>query len=111
MLNIRKIDQNFDVAGQLEPAQIGEVSARGYRTIICMRPDNEGFSQPAFSEMETAARSAGLETVYFPVVPGRMTADQASQLKAILASRKGPVLAYCASGNRCAAAYDMARRA
>ncbi len=75
-----------------------------------MRPDNEGPGQPAFRLMEDAARATGLEAIYFPVVPGSMTADQARELKSILKDRDGPVLAYCASGNRCVAAWEMARR-
>ena len=110
MINTRKIDQNFDVTGQLAPAHMANASALGYRTVICMRPDNEGFNQPAFSDMEAAAKAAGIEAIYFPVIPGSMTPDQARKLKTILSGRNGPVLAYCASGNRCAAAYDMAKR-
>lgn len=111
MVATRKIDSTFDVTGQILPDQAADIAARGYRTLICMRPDNEGFNQPAFAEVKAAAEGAGIETIYFPVVPGAMTSEQARQLKAILARQDGPVLAYCASGNRCAAAYDLAKRA
>ncbi len=110
MVATRKIDTQFDVAGQIAPDQAADIAARGYRTLICMRPDNEGFNQPAFSDVKQAAETAGMEAIYFPVVPGSMAADQARELKAILAGRQGPVLAYCASGNRCAAAYELSRR-
>jgi sulfide:quinone oxidoreductase len=43
----------------------------GFRSIICNRPDGEGNDQPTFSEIEEAARAAGLEAYYMPVVPGR----------------------------------------
>lgn len=111
MVSTRKIDTAFDVSGQITPEQAADIAARGYRTLICMRPDNEGFGQPAFAEVKKVAEASGLEAIYFPVVPGSMTADQARELKTILSGREGPVLAYCASGNRCAAAYDMSRRA
>ena len=39
-----------------------------------------------------------------------MTVDQAKELKKILGEKEGPVLAYCASGNRCVGAYEMAKR-
>ncbi|MBB4065376.1 TIGR01244 family sulfur transferase [Gellertiella hungarica] len=110
MVQVRKIDSGFDVAGQLVPDQMAEVSTLGYKRVICMRPDNEGFNQPAFADIAAAADKAGLTAIYFPVVPGQMTPDQARKLKTILGSESGPVLAFCASGNRCAAAYDMARR-
>lgn len=110
MVNVRKIDDNFDVSAQLMPEQLGKISEMGYKTLICMRPDKEGANQPAFADMEKAARSVGIEPFYLPVVPGSITADQARKLKLILAEREGPALAYCASGNRCAAAFDLTKR-
>lgn len=110
MINTRKIGSSFDVAAQLVPEQLATLAGMGYRTLICMRPDNEGAGQPAFADMEKAARGVGLEPYYLPVIPGAITADQARQLKAILAEREGPVLAYCASGNRCAAAFELSNK-
>lgn len=110
MVATRKIDSTFDVTGQITPDQAADIATRGYKMLICMRPDNEGFNQPAFADVKSAAEGAGMEAVYFPVVPGSMTPDQARKLKTILAAQSGPVLAYCASGNRCAAAYDFAKR-
>ncbi|MFN3717878.1 MAG: beta-lactamase hydrolase domain-containing protein [Rhizobium rhizophilum] len=69
-----------------------------------MRPDKEGFLQPSFEEVEEAARRAGLEAHYLPVIPGSISFDQARQLKELLANQSGPILAYCASGMRCVAA-------
>lgn len=109
-MSIRNIDTNFHVTGQIGPQQISDIAQLGYKTVICMRPDNEGFNQPAFAVMAKAAEQAGLDAVYLPVVPGQMTPSQVAELKEILSRSEGPVLAYCASGNRCAAAYDMARR-
>ncbi|MCB1445754.1 MAG: TIGR01244 family phosphatase [Rhizobiaceae bacterium] len=109
-MSIRPVDPNFHVTGQMSPAQMKEVAGLGYRTVICMRPDKEGFSQPAFSEMAEAARSAGIEAFYIPVTPGAMTVEQAHELRRILAGREGPTLAYCASGNRCISAYEMSKR-
>lgn len=106
----RALGENFAVSGQLTPEQLPHVSSLGYRTLICMRPDNEGFDQPAFSAMETAARAAGIDAHYLPVVPGALSREQAQKLKQLMRSSKGPVLAYCASGNRCASAYAMASR-
>jgi sulfide:quinone oxidoreductase len=109
-MSIRPVDNGFHVTGQISPAEIGDIAARGYKTVICMRPDNEGFAQPAFVDIAAAARDAGLSAHYIPVTPGRMTPEQALELKTILSGQQGPTLAYCASGNRCVAAYDMAKR-
>ena len=108
-MNIRMIDSTFHVTGQITAAQFADLARQGYRTVICMRPDHEGFSQPVFADMEQAGERAGIQTYYLPVVPGRMTPSQVIELRTVLAGAQGPILAYCASGNRCAAAYDLAR--
>ena len=111
-MSIRTLDSNFHVAGQINPGQVSDLAQLGYRTVICMRPDHEGGAdQPVFADMAKAAGQAGLEAFYLPVVPGQMTSEQVAELKTILSKTAGPILAYCASGNRCAAAYEMARRA
>lgn len=110
-MRIRSVDPAFHVTGQIKPAQLPEIAALGFKTVICMRPDREGFFQPSFEDVAQAAKQAGMDAHYLPVIPGHFSDDQARQLKDLLASQPGPVLAYCASGMRCAAAYDMAKRA
>lgn len=109
-MSIRSIDPSFHVSGQIKPAQLPEIAGLGFKTVICMRPDKEGFMQPSFSDVAAAARAAGLEAHYVPVVLGSLSLAQAQQLKDILTRQSGPILAYCASGQRCAAVYDMAKR-
>ena len=109
-MSIRPVDPSFHVTGQISPAQVKDIAGMGYKTVICMRPDKEGFFQPAFAEMEQAAKAAGIEAFYIPVTPGAMTVEQAQELKKILTSREGPTLAYCASGMRCVSAYEMSKR-
>ncbi|MDZ7873899.1 MAG: TIGR01244 family sulfur transferase [Rhizobium sp.] len=108
-MSIRSIDPSFHVTAQIKPQQLQAIAELGFKTVICMRPDREGFSQPAFDEIESAAQQVGLDAHYLPVVPGSMSFDQARELKAIISRQSGPILAYCASGQRCAAAYDLAK--
>jgi uncharacterized protein (TIGR01244 family) len=109
-MSIRSIDPSFHVAGQIHPSHLQEIADLGFKTVICMRPDREGFRQPSFEEIAQAAQQAGIEAHYLPVVPGAFSFDQARQLKDVLKVQSGPVLAYCASGQRCAAAYEMSKR-
>jgi uncharacterized protein (TIGR01244 family) len=109
-MSIRTIAENFHVTGQIAPAGMKDIAGLGYRTVICMRPDRESANQPAFADMAAAAGAEGIEAFYIPVVPGAITAEQVGELKKIIDTRPGPLLAYCASGNRCAAAYEMAKR-
>lgn len=110
-MSIRSIDPSFHVTGQIKPSQLRELADLGFKAVICMRPDKEGFFQPSFEDVEEAARDVGLEAHYLPVIPGSVSFDQARQLRDLLSRRSGPVLAYCASGMRCIAAYDLAKRA
>jgi sulfide:quinone oxidoreductase len=109
-MSIRSIDPSFHVTGQISPSQLQEIAGLGYKTVVCMRPDNEGFRQPSFDVIANAAQAAGLEAHYLPVVPGSLSSEQAQKLKTILGKQAGPILAYCASGQRCAHLYDMAKR-
>lgn len=110
-MSIRKITDQFHVTGQLTPEQMADMARLGYKTVICMRPDHEGGPvQPIFAEIADAAAGCGLSAHHLPVVPGRMTPSQVAELRALLDSRPGPVLAFCASGQRCAMAFDLATR-
>ena len=59
-MDIRKINRGLSVSPQIAPADMAELKMAGFRSIICNRPDGEGNDQPTFSEIEAAARSAGL---------------------------------------------------
>lgn len=104
-MSIRAIDDHFHVTGQLSPGHMQDIAGLGYKTVICMRPDNEGFGQPLFADMAKAAAAAGLDIHYIPVIPGRMTPEQGAELKSVLKGADGRILAFCASGGRCEAAY------
>jgi uncharacterized protein (TIGR01244 family) len=109
-MSIRKLDERFHVAPQLAPGQMQDVAALGYKALVCMRPDGEGFGQPTFETVNAAATAQGLAAFYVPARPGALTYVEAQKLKAIIEAADGPVLAYCASGNRCAMAYEMAKQ-
>lgn len=47
-MSIRSIDPSFHVTGQIKPSQLREIADLGFKTLICMRPDKEGFFQPSF---------------------------------------------------------------
>lgn len=107
---ITPITPIFHVSPQLDPREVAAIAAAGYRTLVCMRPDGEAFGQPAWAAVEAEAKKHGLQTHYIPAQSGAVTPAQAAQLKQVLAQAPGKVLAYCASGNRCALAYQMARQ-
>ncbi len=57
-MNIRKIDDEFSVTGQITPEQVKAVSAAGFKGIVCARPDERGTSgQPSFAEIARPRRA------------------------------------------------------
>jgi sulfide:quinone oxidoreductase len=51
-MDVRKLTDDVFVAPQIEVSDIPALAARGFRTIICNRPDGEALEQPSFSEIE-----------------------------------------------------------
>jgi len=50
--------------------------------------------------MQAAAEAAGLEFVFNPVTGGMLTESNVDEQADAIAGSEGPVVAYCASGNR-----------
>ncbi|MCO6187296.1 beta-lactamase hydrolase domain-containing protein [Rhizobium sp. L1K21] len=107
-MSVRQVDTNYFVAGQIKPENIEILVRNGFTTVVCTRPDGEGFGQPRFSEIEAAAKAGGIEAYYLPV-GGGLPPEHVKQMKSIMANAKGKVLGYCASGNRATMLYQMAR--
>lgn len=96
---IQKLAEDFAVLAQIGAADVTEIAAAGYQTIICNRPDSEQGAVPHQQIADAAAR-AGVDFVYLPVVSGAITDQDVVDMAAALAAAKKPVLAYCRSGAR-----------
>ncbi len=94
------LSPDFAVAAQITPADLPAIASQGFRSVICNRPDGEEAGQPGFALIEKAAQAAGVQAVYLPIVPGRMTQADVDQLESLLQTLPKPVLAYCRSGSR-----------
>jgi sulfide:quinone oxidoreductase len=104
----KRLTAEVAVAPQIEPAEVAELAAQGFRSIICNRPDGEGADQPLFADIERAAAAAGIETRYLPVETGKVSDDDAMKFSAALAALPKPILAYCRSGTRSATLWALA---
>lgn len=107
---ITPLTAHYHVSPQVDPREVAAIAAAGYTTLVCMRPDGEMFGQPDWALVEAEAKKHGLQTHFIPARSGAVTPAQAAQLKQVLAQAPGKVLAYCASGNRCAMAFQMAQQ-
>jgi uncharacterized protein (TIGR01244 family) len=99
MSDFRFVTENFAVSPQISLADVSAAAARGFTLIINNRPDGEAPDQPAGARIEQAARVAGLDYLWVPVL-GRPTADQARAVRDAVDTASGTVLAYCRSGTR-----------
>jgi uncharacterized protein (TIGR01244 family) len=107
-MDIRLIDSGFSVTGQIDGADVEAAAAAGFKTLICNRPDNEGWGQPKHAEIRAAADKAGMKFHHVPVVSGALTEADVETMRRALAGAAGPVLAFCRSGARSANLYQLA---
>jgi len=108
-MHARKIDDAFSVSEQITPQDMAAIAAAGFKSIVCNRPDGEGWGQPKFAEIEAAARVAGLKSAYVPVTPGGMGERDVRRFAELMRSLPAPVLGYCKSGARAAAIWQAAQ--
>jgi|TARA_R100000501_G_scaffold13654_4_gene25003 sulfide:quinone oxidoreductase len=100
-METRKLSPDLSVVGQIQPDDVGNIAAAGYKSIICSSPDGEEASQPAWATVAHAAKAAGLSARYIPVGGDHSIKDQRSAFATALAEMPAPILAYCKTGNRC----------
>ncbi|MDF1776164.1 MAG: TIGR01244 family sulfur transferase [Rhizobiaceae bacterium] len=106
-MDIRPITKKLAVSPQILASDVGYIADIGFRSIICNRPDGESPDQPSFSEIEAAAKKAGLEVRYLPIVAGQMQPGDPADFAAALTEMPGPVLAYCRTGTRSATLWAL----
>ena len=106
---ISALTPDFAVAPQLGPDDMVAVAAAGYKSVIIHRPDFEGGpDQPTAADVAMAARQAGLQVKFQPVVSVGMTAADVERFAELLKTLPTPVLAYCRTGTRCTVLYRAA---
>ena len=110
-MKIKTISDQLSVSEQILPAQIAEIAAAGFKSIICNRPDGEGADQPGFAEIEVQAKSAGLTAVYQPIISGKVGDQDASSFAKLIEALPKPTLAYCRTGTRSTTLWSLAEGA
>ena len=108
-MEIRQITEDYSVAPQIGVEHLPQIKAAGFRSVVCNRPDTEDGAVP-HDEIAAAAREAGLEFRYIPVVSGQMTQQNVEDQAAALRDLPRPMLAYCRSGTRCTNLYGLVQQ-
>ena len=106
-MDIRRITPDYAVSPQIEPEDLPEIAAQGFRTVVCNRPDAENPMELSSAVMRVAVEAAGLRFVDNPVTHPTMTPERIATQAASLGD--GPVLASCASGTRSSILWSLAQ--
>jgi sulfide:quinone oxidoreductase len=105
-----QISPDFAVAPQISHADVAEIAAGGFRSIMCNRPDGEAADQAPSDSIRAEAERHGLKFAHVPVVSGNILPRNVTDFRAALDTLPGPVLAYCRSGARCQNLWMLAQR-
>lgn len=108
-MDIREIDGEYAVSGQITVEELDQVAALGFKSIVCHRPDDEEPGQPAFSDIAARAAELGIVTAHVPVGRMGVTEEAVRGMVDALDELPRPMLGYCRSGARSTAIYDKTR--
>ena len=104
----RQLTPSLFASPQISLEDVAAAAAQGIKLIINNRPEGESDDQVPGSEIEAAARKAGLDYVAIPVTHAGFSEPQVSEMAEALASAKGTALAYCRSGTRSTLLWALA---
>lgn len=107
MMETKTLTPFLAVSGQINEGDIGSLSSLGYHTIINNRPDGEDEGQPSSDQLEKAVQRHGMDYRHIPITPGQLTDEKVEEFAAAMSDVKGPVLAFCRTGNRSASLWAL----
>lgn len=106
-MDLHQLTPFLSVSPQITAADVGLAAAKGFKSIICNRPENESEDQPDMAEIRAAAERHGLAWHYQPVISGQITDADISRFRELMESLQGPVLAFCRTGTRCCTLWAL----
>lgn len=107
-MDIRPLSDDYAVSPQIAPTDVAAIAEAGYTTLVCNRPDGEIPPEVQADAIRAAAEAAGLNFVLNPVIGGAISMDNVTAQAQAISGSTGPVLAYCASGNRSSIVWALA---
>ena len=103
-----KLTDTVYASPQISAAEVAEAARQGFSLIINNRPENESADQTPGTEIEAAARAAGMDYVAIPVTHAGFSEPQVRAMAKALEQGDGKVLAYCRSGTRSTLLWALA---
>lgn len=109
MSDFRQVSESFWASPQIEPSDVDQARARGFGLIVNNRPEGEADDQTPGSQIEAAARAAGMDYLAIPITHAGFSEDQVQAMAEAIGGATGPVLAYCRSGTRSTLLWSLAQ--
>jgi uncharacterized protein (TIGR01244 family) len=107
-MNLKPLSPNLSVTPQIEVAEVADLAARGFKSIIGNRPEGEAPDQPAWSSLVAEADRHGMSACQIPVVPAQIGPDDVKRFATALRDLPTPVAAFCRTGTRSATLWALA---
>ena len=107
-MNMKPLSRDLSVMPQIEAADIADLAARGFKSIIGNRPESEASDQPAWSSLVAEAERRGMLARQIPVIPGQIGPDDVKRFAEALRDLPTPVAAFCRTGTRSAMLWALA---
>ena len=108
-MQIHKLTDQLSVSPQVALNDISKLSALGFKSVICNRPDQESDDQPDMFEIEKAVKTAGLIWEHQPVVSGNINDQDIENFSQLMAKLPQPVFAFCRTGTRCSILWALSQ--
>ena len=99
-MSIYRMSEVVSVASQIQPSDVEAIAGAGFTMILCNRPDGEDFGQRTASAIAAACEAHGVAFHHIPVHNGGLSMATVQEFRDAVTDSKGPVLAYCRSGQR-----------
>ena len=107
-MEIRPLTDDYAVSPQIAPEDVDAIVEAGFTTLVCNRPDGEIPPEVQADAIRKAAEAAGLRFILNPVIGGAISMENVTAQATAMDQSEGPVLAYCASGNRSSIVWALA---
>ena len=106
-MRVLQLETDVYVTGQIFERDLATASKQGIRTVVNNRPDNEAAGQPPSADLRRAAEELGMKFVDFPVVSGRITAENIEEFGKLRDELQRPMLTFCRSGARSTQLWEL----
>jgi sulfide:quinone oxidoreductase len=109
MVKIVHLEPDVAAAPQLTEADFADIAARGFRSVVNIRPDGEAPDQLPNAHAKRTAERHGLGFRHLPVMSVNVTDDDVvDDFARLMDDLPGPILFYCGSATRCTTLWTQA---